>query len=96
MAGVSVPSRMYTLMAAGKPIIAVADEDSELALVVREEGIGWVVPPDRPELLIEVIRRIQSGPRVVGELGKRARRGAENKYPFNKILERYQNLFAIE
>jgi len=42
MAGVSVPSRMYNVMAAGKPIIAVTDPDSELALVVREEDIGWV------------------------------------------------------
>ncbi|MBF8294984.1 MAG: hypothetical protein HW389_1529 [Bacteroidetes bacterium] len=96
MAGLSVPSRMYTIMAAGKPIIAVADEDSELALVVREEEIGWVVPPDRPELLIEVIQRSQSEPDVAQEMGKRARRVAEQKYSFKRVLETYQNLFAIQ
>jgi colanic acid biosynthesis glycosyl transferase WcaI len=96
MAGLSVPSRMYTIMAAGKPIIAVADEDSELALVVREEAIGWVVPPDRPELLIEVIQRSQSEPEVAQEMGKRARRVAEQKYSFKRVLETYQNLFATQ
>ena len=37
MAGVSVPSRMYNHMAAGKPIIAMADECSEIAQVIKEE-----------------------------------------------------------
>jgi len=96
MAGLSVPSRMYSIMAAGKPIIAVADEDSELAMVVREEEIGWVVPPDRPELLIEVILRSQSEPGVAQEMGKRARRVAEQKYSYTRVLESYQNLFAIQ
>ncbi len=96
MAGLSVPSRMYSIMAAGKPIIAVADEDSELAMVVREEEIGWVVPPERPELLIEAILRSQSEPGVAQEMGKRARRVAEQKYPFTKVLESYQKLLAIQ
>ena len=43
MYGVSVPSRMYNIMSAGVPIIAMAHPDSELAQVVREEECGWVV-----------------------------------------------------
>jgi len=94
MAGVSVPSRMYTIMSAGKPIIAVADEDSELALVVREERIGWIVPPERSDLLTELILKCKSEPDVVREMGRRARMVAEQKYSFKKILESYQNLFS--
>ena len=94
MAGISVPSRMYSIMAAGKPIIAVADDESELALVVREEQIGWVVQPERPDLLLEVIRHAQADPELIREMGGRARRAAEQKYPFKKILESYQGLFA--
>src|ERR1035441_9183365 len=41
MLGLAVPSRTYNLMAAGKPIIALVSECSEVAMVVREEGIGW-------------------------------------------------------
>lgn len=44
MYGVSVPSRMYNVMAAGAPIVALADPRSELSLVVAEEKCGWVVP----------------------------------------------------
>ena len=40
MAGMSVPSRMYNVLAAGNPIIAATDGNSELAFVVQEEQIG--------------------------------------------------------
>ena len=96
MAGISVPSRMYSIMAAGKPIIAVADDNSELALVVREEEIGWVVRPDRPDLLAEVITQALEDRDLLHEMGKRARRAAEEKYSFGKIISRYQDLFTIE
>lgn len=43
MYGVSVPSRMYNVMAAGVPIVALADPRAELSLVVAEERCGWVV-----------------------------------------------------
>lgn len=55
MAGVSVPSRMYNILAAGKPIIAVADAHSELSRVVLEDHIGWVVPPGRADLLAAAV-----------------------------------------
>ena len=40
------PSKIYTIMAAGRPVIAAADPDSELAWVVEHAGCGWSVPPD--------------------------------------------------
>ena len=40
MLGLAVPSRTYNLMAAGKPIIAMVSESSEVAMVVREEKLA--------------------------------------------------------
>jgi colanic acid biosynthesis glycosyl transferase WcaI len=91
IAGISVPSRMYNIMAAGKPIIAVADDDSELALVVREENIGWVVRPGDKTGLVEVIRNAQSAPRKLKEMGERARTAAL-KYSRSQVLESYKVL----
>jgi colanic acid biosynthesis glycosyl transferase WcaI len=49
------PSKIYTIMAAGRPIVASADPDSELAWVVQEADCGWVVPPDDPVSLAEML-----------------------------------------
>jgi glycosyltransferase involved in cell wall biosynthesis len=58
MLGVSVPSRMYNVMAAGTPIIAMAHPDSELAQVVREEACGWVVPPGDVAALVAIVEHL--------------------------------------
>ena len=92
MAGISVPSRMYNAMAAGKPIVAVCDEDSELASVVREEDIGWIVPPGRPDLIAAALKEAQAGPERVRAMGERARRAAEMKYTLGHVLDDYRRL----
>ena len=90
MSGVSVPSRMYNILAAGKPIIAVTDADSELSQVVEEEGIGWVVPPQDPIALAAAIIEARSDPTTLTQMGRRARAAAETRYHLNRILSAYE------
>jgi glycosyltransferase involved in cell wall biosynthesis len=92
MAGISVPSRMYNVMAAGKPIVAVADESSELALVVKEEKIGWVVPPDKPDLLVSTILEARATPERLEEMGFRSRRAAERRFTIGHVTNAYKAL----
>ncbi len=94
MAGVSVPSRMYNIFAAGKPVIAVADRDSELALVVEEEQLGWVVPPGQADRIVEVILEACANPECRAEIGRRARTVVENKYSFQSVIGVYCSLIS--
>src|ERR1700722_228231 len=43
VAGISVPSRFYNLLAVGRPVLIVAEPDAEAALTVTEHDVGWVV-----------------------------------------------------
>jgi colanic acid biosynthesis glycosyl transferase WcaI len=92
MTGAAVPSRMYNTMAAGKPIIAVADPDSEVSLIVQEEDIGWVVPPDSPEKLVQAILDAQSDPERLSAMGNRAHAAATEKYSREIIITEYLKL----
>ena len=56
LAGVSVPSRFYNLLAIGRPVILVSEANAEAALTVTEHGIGWVVEPGKPDDLAVAIR----------------------------------------
>src|SRR5438445_5272586 len=40
MCGAAMPCRTYNIMAAGKPILALTEQNSELALIIDEERIG--------------------------------------------------------
>jgi len=94
MTGAGVPSRMYNVMAASKPIISVASEESELSLVTKEEDIGWVVSPANPDDLVKTILEARSDLGRLEEMGRRARLLAETKYSIKSIIAKYER--AIE
>ncbi|WP_439369343.1 glycosyltransferase family 4 protein [Bradyrhizobium sp. DASA03120] len=56
VAGVSVPSRFYNLLAVGRPVALVSEPEAEAALTVVENGLGWVVTPGRADRLADAIR----------------------------------------
>ncbi|MBR0846769.1 glycosyltransferase family 4 protein [Bradyrhizobium diazoefficiens] len=56
VAGVSVPSRFYNLLAVGRPVVLVSEPEAEAALTVVENGLGWVVTPGRADELAAAIR----------------------------------------
>jgi glycosyltransferase involved in cell wall biosynthesis len=55
VAGVSVPSRFYNLLAIGRPVILVAEPDAEAALTVIEHDVGWVVEPGNANELAKAV-----------------------------------------
>ena len=94
MAGVGVPSRMYNMMAAGKPIIAVTEDDAEPARVVREEQIGWVTPPGQPDKIAAAILEARAHPDRLAAMGACARRAAEARYTPDQAIQAYLALVA--
>lgn len=93
MVGVSVPSRMYNQMAAGKPLIAIADHESELAQVICEEGIGWLIPPQACDQLVRLLTQIAEEPDTCLERGRRAAKAVQNQYLLNHAVNKYRSLF---
>ena len=73
LAGYVVPSRLYGVLAAARPVIVAADDESETAQVATTYGCGLVVPPGRPELLATAIRRAYDGEIDLDEMGRRGR-----------------------
>jgi putative colanic acid biosynthesis glycosyltransferase WcaI len=73
LAGYVVPSRLYGILAVGRPVLVAAEAESETAQLVLRIGCGVVVPPGRPELLAEAIRRAHSDEYALEEMGRRGR-----------------------
>lgn len=93
MFGLSVPSRMYNVMAAGVPVIAIADAGSELCLMVEENGAGWTPPRDAAALanLIEAIATSE-GLADARQRGKRGRDAVVAGYARNKVIDSFASL----
>jgi len=94
LSGYVVPSRLYGILAAGRPVIAAADEESETARLVREVGCGLVLPPGRPDLLARTIREAADGAFPLEEMGRLGRAYVEQEADRLVAMERYRNLVA--
>jgi colanic acid biosynthesis glycosyl transferase WcaI len=92
LAGYVVPSRLYGILAAGRPVIAAADGESETARLVREAGCGVVIEPGRPELLARTIRAAAEGEHDLAEMGRRGRQWVVQEADRNVAMERYRAL----
>jgi colanic acid biosynthesis glycosyl transferase WcaI len=73
LSGYVVPSRLYGVLAAGRPVLVVADPESEAAQLVREARAGIVVPPGRPDEVAAAIRSARNGEYDLAEMGRRGR-----------------------
>lgn len=93
MLGLAVPSRLYNYMAAGKPIIGMVDHQSEVAKVIEEEKIGWVVPPGDVKALVATIKSASRAGTELREMGARANKVSSSKYSFSIIAGQYIKLF---
>lgn len=91
MWGTAMPSRTYNIMAAGKPILALTDANSELARVIDEEGIGWYVEPGDPAALRTTILGAYANRESLDEMGKRARAAALEKYSLLEACGKYSD-----
>ena len=92
LAGYVVPSRLYGILAVGRPVIVAADAESETAQLVTEVGCGIVVPPGRPELLARAIRDAHDGKYDLKAMGARGREWVEREADRSVAVRRYRDL----
>jgi len=89
MAGAVVPSKVYGVLAAGRPYLAITDEESEAARIVREYGCGlWAMPGDI-ERISYLLDWALNYPSDLEEMGRKARSVAEAKYDKNIVIKEW-------
>lgn len=91
--GFIVPSKVYGILAAGRPYIAATDPSSEPAQIARESGCGLVAAPGDPAALAEAIAAMYDDPAMTREMGGRARLAARH-YDRALAVQSYHELFA--
>ncbi len=67
-----MPSRIYNIFAIGRPIVICSEPDAEAAILLQEEDIGWVTPPEDPKALADAILSAASNEAATEEKGRRA------------------------
>jgi colanic acid biosynthesis glycosyl transferase WcaI len=71
---VSVPSKTYSSLAAGRPVVAAIDAGTEIPRLLDAAGAGVVVPPDDLDAFVAAVRGLVGDPRRAAGLGGAGRR----------------------
>ncbi len=90
MFGLGVPSKTYNIMAAGKAILFIGEPKSEIGLLVKEKGIGYVYDSSDREGIVKFLSKLTPEKRnEFSEMGRKARIVAETEYAKDIILNKF-------
>jgi colanic acid biosynthesis glycosyl transferase WcaI len=89
----SVPSKLYTILAAGRPVVASVDPGTEVARTVEQAGAGVAVPPDDAEAFTKALVRMLASPDEAREMGLAGRRFVERWASPEAVARAYESLF---
>lgn len=88
----SVPSKLYNFLAAGRPVLGLAPPDSEVAALIRENRCGDVVAPDDIPGLREALLRLKGDAGARRDMASNARRYVVDNFARKTIMDRYEAL----
>ena len=71
--GLIVPSKLYGIMAAGRPTIFIGPDNCEPAQIIHKNNAGIVVSPGDEKGVIEAINSLVNNSELRAEMGKRGR-----------------------
>lgn len=83
--GVVVPSKLYSVLAAGRPVLAVAPEESDVVRIVREARCGIAADPDDPAAVAAALRKMRDDPIELTNMAQRAREAAKKYVRVNEL-----------
>jgi len=92
--GMAVPCKIYGILAAGRPVIAIVPENSEIAYVVKEENCGIIVRPGDLDGLAAAICMLKSDESLVKQMGINSRNAFMKKYTTRVIAESYKKVLS--
>lgn len=92
--GVCVSSKLYSALAAGKPVLGIVHPSSDEARVIDRFDAGIHVEQGDVEGLVEAIRAWKENPELVTEQAENARRAFETHFTKEQAIDRYYCLLA--
>jgi glycosyltransferase involved in cell wall biosynthesis len=92
--GLILPSKLYGIAAAGRPLIAITPGDGEIAMLVREHACGLVVKPGDAAGLTQAILRLANEPSTCVDMGRRARAMLEAAFTRKQAFARWEKLLG--
>jgi len=96
--GVVVPSKLYGILASGKPVVAIAPQETDVATLAVQKGFGVAADPDKPDEVARAIRDLAQNAnkvKMMGEAAMAASPDYDRVKEFQKLLELISEVESI-
>ena len=94
LGAVSVPSKTYSILAAGRPLVAAIDAGTEVTRILEQSGAGVSVAPDDPVAFTEALRAMVNSGSAATEAGARGRLWVESHVSPARVAHSYLDVIA--
>ncbi|MCB1001154.1 MAG: glycosyltransferase family 4 protein [Acidimicrobiales bacterium] len=94
LGNVSVPSKTYSILAAGRPVLAAIDPGTEVPRILEASGAGVAIPPDDPDRFVTALRDLLADPAGLAERGAAGRRWVESAASPAAVAAAYEALIV--
>ncbi len=91
---VSTQGKLYSIMAAGRPVLALTPAGHDIQRIVQDNHIGWWVETGSAEGLAQLVYRIKNQPDELAEAGRRARQLFDEKYSLEVCARQFEHVLT--
>jgi glycosyltransferase involved in cell wall biosynthesis len=92
--GLLVPSKLYGILAAGRPVVFIGDPDGELARLIAAAEVGISVRSGDSEGLCRALHELRDDEAERARMGARARRVFEERYTLAAAVARWREVLS--
>lgn len=93
-AAFSVPSKILSYLAAGKPIVASIAADNDAALMIARAEAGFTAPPGDGDAFVARVATLAADAELRARMGRNARDFAEREFAIGPIVERFEGVLG--
>lgn len=95
MFGLGVPSKSYNILSCEKPIFFIGDLESEIALMIKENKIGWAIENNDAFKIPTILNNIFENKELLKKMSLKCRQIAIKEYSKDVILNKYKKLLSF-
>ena len=89
-----VPSKILSIMAAGRPVVASMPLSGDAPALIRDARCGICIEPENPAKLADAIRSIYREPEIAAAFGEQGRKFAEDHFSLDACAAMYESIFT--
>lgn len=92
--GYAFPSKLYTVLAAGTPVLALCRDNSRLARIIKEANCGYVFQHSNIEEIKSAILELKNNPGLIDTFRKNSRKYFDENYTLENAVDKYERIFG--